>query len=147
MLIVEGRSEQKSKRNLALSRRNVADPFERGIAERIVDCVIVKKLMRSRHRASCHVAQLLGYLPYLIGIGRKKLFYNVNHRRSTSVEHAIVVIARIPWLGRTQASKRFLKGSSLRDQIPFQQAFLFLSYQELTYSPPLIRLHTNFASQ
>src|SRR3989442_1443605 len=41
MLVVEGRSEQESKRNLVLCGRNVADPFEGGIAERIVDWEIV----------------------------------------------------------------------------------------------------------
>jgi len=56
MLVVEVRSEQESKRNLVLSGRNVADAFEGGIAERIVDGVIVEKLIGSRHCASCHVA-------------------------------------------------------------------------------------------
>ena len=85
MLVVEGRSEQESKRNLVLCGRNVADPFEGGIAERIVDCVIVEKLIRSRHCASCHVAQLFCYHPYLIRIVRKKFFHNVNQRQSAPI--------------------------------------------------------------
>ncbi len=109
MLVVEVRSEQESKRNLVLCRRNVADAFEGGIAERIVDCVIVEKLIRSRHCASCHVAQLFGYLSYLIRIGRKKLFYDVNHRRSTSVERSIAVIAGISWIGEPSSIRTVLE--------------------------------------
>jgi hypothetical protein len=55
------------------------------------------------------VAQLLGYLPYLIGIGRKKLFYNVNHRQSTPVEHAIAIIAGIPWMGEPSSIRTVLE--------------------------------------
>jgi len=85
MLIVEVRSEQESKRNLVLCGRNVADAFEGGIAKRVVDCVIVEKLTRSRHCASCHVAQLFGYHPYLIRIVRKKFFHNINQRQSAPI--------------------------------------------------------------
>src|SRR5437879_12829456 len=81
MLIVEVRSEQESKHNLVLCERNVADAFEGGIAKRGVDCVIVEKLTRSRHCASCHGAQLFGYHPYLILIVRMKSFHNINQRQ------------------------------------------------------------------
>jgi hypothetical protein len=55
------------------------------------------------------VAHLLGYLPYLIGIARKKLFYNVNHRQSTPLEHAIAIIVGIPWLGEPSSLKTVLE--------------------------------------
>ncbi len=64
------------------------------------------------------------------------------------MEHVIAIIAG-DFLAKGIGGKlkNSSRGLNLRDQMPFQQAFLFLSYQELTYSPPLIRLQTNLASQ
>ena len=60
-----------------LHRRNVADTTKRRITEGVVDGVIVKKLVRSRHRAPCHLAQIVAYPPYFLRVARKKLFHNV----------------------------------------------------------------------
>ena len=77
MLVVESRSEQESDCDIFLHRRNVADTTKRRIANGIVDGVIVKKLVRSRHRAPCHLAQIFTYLPYFLRVARKKFFHNV----------------------------------------------------------------------
>jgi hypothetical protein len=83
MSVVEPSPEQKSEGNMRLHGRDVEDTPERRIIKRVVDGVIVKELMRSMHRASCHLAQLYGHPSYFLRIVRKKLFYNVNQRRST----------------------------------------------------------------
>ena len=80
ILIVELRSEQESNRNLALSRRNIADAIKRRVAKRVVDSVVIEELVCSWHCASCYVAQFRGYLSYLVGIVRKELFYNISQR-------------------------------------------------------------------
>ncbi len=81
VLIVKSRAEQESKSDVRLHRRNVADPPERRVVKRVADCVIVKELVRSRHRLSCHLAQLYAYPSYLIRIVRKKLSHNINQRQ------------------------------------------------------------------
>jgi hypothetical protein len=84
MLVVEVRSEQESKRNLVLSRGNIANAVKRRIAKRVVDCVVVEELVGTMHGASYDMAQLPTYHPYLIGIVGKKLFYNISHTQSFS---------------------------------------------------------------
>src|SRR2546425_413339 len=63
MLVIEGRSEQESKRNLVLSGRNVADAFERGIAERIVDVVATADPVADKFRIAIIAEFKIPYNP------------------------------------------------------------------------------------
>ena len=85
MLVVEPGPEQESESDMRLHRRDVADTPERRIVKRVVNGVIVKELVRSRHRVSYRLAQLCAYPPYFIRIVRKKLFHNINQRQSTPI--------------------------------------------------------------
>src|SRR2546425_8127613 len=84
MLVIELRPEQESERDILVHRRNVTDTPQWRIVKRIVDSVVIEELVSSRHRLSCHLAQLCAYPPRILRIVRKKYFHNVGHRKVNS---------------------------------------------------------------
>src|SRR5712692_6475531 len=88
MLVVEPSSEQKSEGNMRQHGRDVEDTPERRIIKRVVDGIIVKELVRSMHRASCHATQLFDHCPYFLRIVREKLCNGIRHRQFSSLSKA-----------------------------------------------------------